>query len=112
MRQAPSIEISNALTKAGAQVRAYDPVSMSNATRLIPYVNLVNNPYDLAEGCDALVVITEWNEFKQLDFARLGEAMRRRVIIDGRNIYSGHVMRSHGFVYRGMGRGYDGAGDS
>ena len=112
MREAPSIEIAEGLRKEGAQLRGYDPVSMPNAARLMPYVELTDNPYDLSAGCDALVVITEWNEFKQLDFARLGKLMRGKVMIDGRNIYSGHMMRRHGFVYRGMGRGYDGAGDS
>lgn len=110
MRDAPAIDIAHELNKAGAEVYGYDPVAMPNAARLMPYMFLANDPYDLAVPCDALVVVTEWNEFKQLDFARLGRVMSGNVIIDGRNIYGGQAMRSHGFVYRGIGRGYDGAG--
>jgi UDPglucose 6-dehydrogenase len=70
----------------------------------------MENPYDMADGCDALVVCTEWNEFKQLDLGRIHRVMRQPVIVDGRNIYDPKAVIDHGFKYRGIGRGYDGDG--
>ena len=107
MREAPSIEITEALQKAGAHVRCYDPVAMPNARRLLNGVGFAEDPYELARGCDALVVVTEWNEFKQLDLPRVHAEMQGNVIIDGRNIYTAQKMRELDFVYRGIGRGYN-----
>ena len=107
MREAPSAHIARMLQTAGARVRAYDPVAMKVAAREVPGVELAKNAYALAEGCDALVVITEWNEFKQLDLARIRELMDRPVLIDGRNIYDPATMEELGFYYRGVGRGYE-----
>jgi UDPglucose 6-dehydrogenase len=67
---------------------------------------MVDDPYKLAEGCDALVVCTEWNEFKHLDMARIQTLMRQPVVVDGRNIYDPVDMDALGFTYRGIGRGY------
>jgi len=108
MREAPSTHIARMLQTAGARVRAYDPVAMKVAAREVPGVELAENAYALAEGCDALVVVTEWNEFKQLDLARIRELMDRPVLIDGRNIYDPATMEELGFYYRGVGRGYEG----
>jgi UDPglucose 6-dehydrogenase len=108
MRDAPSIEIAQALQSAGAKVKGYDPVAMNGAARLLPNVQLVEDPYQLAEGCDAVVVVTDWNEFKQLNMRRVKECMSRPVIVDGRNIYEPHIMQSMGFSYVGIGRGYNG----
>ena len=83
---------------------------MTGAQRLMPEIHYFEDSYTLASGCDALVVVTEWNEFKQLDLSRLLDAMSGTVLIDGRNIYSAVEMREYGFIYRGIGRGYD-AGD-
>nr|MBC8448171.1 UDP-glucose/GDP-mannose dehydrogenase family protein [Chloroflexota bacterium] len=107
MREAPSIEIVHLLQHEGVQVKAYDPVAMENARRVLPDVTLCSDPYELAQGCDALVVITEWNEFKHLDMARIKPLMRQPVLIDGRNIYDPEAVQELGFVYRGMGRGFD-----
>ncbi len=107
MREAPSIEIAEALQSAGAHVRCYDPVAMPNARRLMNGVGFAEDPYELARGCDALVVVTEWNEFKQLDLPRVHAEMRGNVIIDGRNIYPAQKMQELDFVYRGIGRGYN-----
>ena len=107
MREAPSAHIARMLQTAGARVRAYDPVAMKVAAREVPAVELAENAYALAEGCDALVVVTEWNEFKQLDLARIRELMDRPVLIDGRNIYDPATMEELGFYYRGVGRGYE-----
>jgi UDPglucose 6-dehydrogenase len=69
-------------------------------------VTLCQDAYEVAEGADALVVVTEWNEFKHLSLPRLKESMRQPIIVDGRNIYDPEQMKALGFVYRGMGRGY------
>ena len=107
MREAPSGHIARMLQTAGAHVRAYDPVAMEVATRAVPEVELVNDPYALAEGCDALIVVTEWNEFKNLNLTRIRDLMNKPVIIDGRNIYDPERMKELGFYYRGVGRGYE-----
>ncbi len=106
MREAPSVEIIHLLQSEGAQVQAYDPVSMSNAHLYLHNVTLCQDAYQVAEGADALVVVTEWNEFRHLDLARLRAAMRQPRIVDGRNMYDPEEMRTLGFDYRGMGRGY------
>jgi UDPglucose 6-dehydrogenase len=80
---------------------------MDIAHSVIPQVQMMSDPYALAEGCDALMVITEWNEFKQLDLVRICGSMRHPLIFDGRNIYDPKEMESLGFSYRGVGRGYD-----
>jgi UDPglucose 6-dehydrogenase len=108
MREAPSIRIAARLQEFGALVRAYDPVAMENAARVMPGVQMASDPYGLAERCDALLVCTEWNEFRQLDFERLRELMRRPILVDGRNLYDPAEMRALGFHYRGLGRGSDG----
>jgi UDPglucose 6-dehydrogenase len=109
MRDAPSIDIAKALVSYGATVRAYDPVSMEVAKPLMPDVNMCSDPYITAEGCDALMIVTEWNEFKQLDLNRVRECMNQPVLFDGRNMYDPDVMANLGFKYRGLGRGYNGA---
>ncbi|MEJ5225412.1 MAG: UDP-glucose/GDP-mannose dehydrogenase family protein [Anaerolineales bacterium] len=105
MRDAPSIDIAQELNAAGAVVRGYDPVAMDVARPLLPAVDMYDNPYDMAKGCDALIVVTEWNEFKQLDLSRIKSLLNSPVIYDGRNIYDPAVMRELGFTYRGVGRG-------
>jgi len=107
IREAPALEIAGLLLQEGAVVRAYDPVAMPNAARVLPQVIMCADPYELAAGADALVVVTDWNEFKHLDLPRIKQLMRRPVIIDGRNIYEPEMMRELGFIYRGIGRGYN-----
>jgi UDPglucose 6-dehydrogenase len=104
MREAPSIEIANALLKKGAIVRAYDPAAIDKARAIMPDVEYRRNAQAVARGADAVVVVTEWNEFKQLDLTKLKRLMRRPVVVDGRNIYDPQAMRQLGFVYRGIGR--------
>jgi UDPglucose 6-dehydrogenase len=110
MRDAPSLDIAAALAAAGADVRGYDPVAMEVAASLMPDVRMMPDPYALAEGCDALIVNTEWNEFKNLDLERLKEILKQPVIMDGRNIYDPYRMRELGFRYAGVGRGFDANG--
>ena len=107
LREAPALAVAAQLLAEGARLRAYDPVGMPGATGLMPEIEMTENPYDLAEGCDALVVATEWNEFKQLDLPRLKEAMRQPVVIDGRNMYDPPKMSDLGFTYRAFGRGFN-----
>jgi UDPglucose 6-dehydrogenase len=104
MRDAPAIDIAQELTTAGAVVRAYDPVAMEVARAILPAVEMFKDPYSMAEGCDALMVITEWNEFKQLDLDKLKRLLRNPVIYDGRNIYDPQIMKTQGFTYRAIGR--------
>ncbi len=108
MREAPSVEIIRLLQNEGVRIRAYDPVAMKNAERLLRDVTLCEDVYEVAEGCDALIIVTEWNEFKNLDLQRIKAAMRLPILVDGRNLYDPQIMRSLGFVYRGVGRGYAG----
>jgi len=104
LREAPSLDIARVLLAAGAHVRAYDPAAMEGARVKLPAVEYTKDAYGLAAGADALVVVTEWNEFRHLDMGRLKASMRRPVVVDGRNIYDPAVMRGHGFTYRGIGR--------
>ncbi len=110
MREAPSLTIAEMLRDEGATVRGYDPVSMENVARTHPWIVLKNNAYDLVEGCDAVIVVTEWNEFKQLDMVRVHDLMAAPNLVDGRNIYDPATMRQYGFNYRAIGRGYNGEG--
>jgi UDPglucose 6-dehydrogenase len=104
LREAPSLDIARVLLAGGVDVRAYDPAAMDGARKILPSVEYIDDVYRLAEGADALVVVTEWNEFRHLDLARIKESMRRPVIVDGRNIYDPSTMRGLGFTYRGIGR--------
>jgi UDPglucose 6-dehydrogenase len=106
MRDAPSITIAHLLSEAGADVKGYDPVSMDVARQTMPQVTLCKDPYAAFEGSDAVVIITDWNEFKQLDMIRARSLMRQAVVVDGRNIYDPAMMQEMGFAYRGFGRGY------
>jgi UDPglucose 6-dehydrogenase len=108
MREAPSIDIAQKLVTAGAKVRAYDPAAVENARALMPAVTMFDDPYDMVKDSDAIIVITEWNEFKQLDLERIRTVMKTPILFDGRNLYNPAEVRSLGFNYRGMGRGFDG----
>jgi UDPglucose 6-dehydrogenase len=110
MRDAPSISLVHMLQHEGATIKAYDPQARENAERLLDDVVFCSDPYQVAEGVDALILVTEWNEFKQLDMGRVRSLMRQPVLIDGRNIYDPKRMTGMGFTYRGMGRGYNGEG--
>jgi len=109
MRDAPSISVVQDLVKAGAKVRGYDPVAMDVAKQVITGLDFCSDPYSVASGSDALVVMTEWNEFKNIDLGKLKSIMRQPIIIDGRNVYDPAKMADLGFHYRGFGRGYNGS---
>jgi UDPglucose 6-dehydrogenase len=104
MREAPSIRIVADLLVAGANVRAYDPAAMESARRVLTDVEYCEDEYEAARGSDALVVVTEWNQFRRLDMDRLQQLMREPNIIDLRNLYEPETMRNAGFKYLAMGR--------
>jgi UDPglucose 6-dehydrogenase len=105
MREAPAIAIIERLLELGAIVHAYDPEATGTARRLFgDRITLCEKSYDALAGADALVIITEWNEFREPNFARMRELMRRPVVFDGRNIYSPEQMHALGFTYVSIGR--------
>jgi UDPglucose 6-dehydrogenase len=105
MREAKSLEVIRLLHAAGAQIRAYDPVAMTNAKPLVPAaVTFSHSAYEAADGADAIVLVTEWNEFKFLNLERLRRLLRRPMIFDGRNLYEPDRMRRLGFEYYSIGR--------
>jgi UDPglucose 6-dehydrogenase len=106
MREAPAAEIGRALLRENALVKGYDPEAMGVAAKMMPNLQLSEDAYDLARDCDALILLTEWNEFKHLDLPKIKSLMRQPIFIDGRNLYEPEVMTRCGFIYRGVGRGY------
>ncbi len=109
MREAPSIAITQALQDHGAIVHGYDPEGMPAARELLADVHFGRDAYDIAEGADALVLVTEWDEFRALDFRRLHGLMKTPVLVDLRNVYPVREVTRHGFTYHGVGR--PGAGE-
>jgi UDPglucose 6-dehydrogenase len=106
IRESQPIDIIRMLQADGATVQAYDPVAMANASKVLPTVKLCEDAYETVTGCDAVILATEWNEFKNIDFARVKTLMRNPVIVDGRNLYDSAKLTAMGFTYRGVGRGY------
>jgi UDPglucose 6-dehydrogenase len=104
MRDAPSLSIVPALIARGAKVQAFDPEGMHEARQMLPDVDFKSDPYAVAEGADALVIITEWDQFRALDFDRIKLLMNRPVLVDLRNIYKPGDMRARGFSYSSVGR--------
>jgi UDPglucose 6-dehydrogenase len=104
MREAPSIAVVQALVDAGAKIRAYDPQGMEAAAGLLPPIDYAESAYDAAEGADCMVIVTEWNEFRSLDFKRLKRSMKTPALVDLRNIYKRAEIESQGFSYESVGR--------
>jgi UDPglucose 6-dehydrogenase len=106
IRESPAISIVEWLIKEGAKVQAYDPAAMDRARDVLPprSVLFANSAYDAAEGADALLVLTEWNEFKHLDYARIRQLLNYPIIVDGRNLLNPEEMLKLGFIYLSMGR--------
>ena len=103
IRYAPALDIIRLLLEKGAVVQAFDPQAMQASKAEIPALTLCQNPYDVAKGADALLLATEWNEFKSLDFGKIKQNMRGNVILDGRNVWDGQNLREMGFQYFGIG---------
>jgi UDPglucose 6-dehydrogenase len=106
MREAPSIPLITALTDMGATVRAYDPIGIEQARQVLAGIEFCEGPYACAKGADALVIVTEWEQFRALDFERLKGVMKRAVLVDLRNVYRSEEL--DGFAYYGVGRGGSG----
>ena len=104
MRDAPAIDIIEILVERGANVRAYDPVAMPQAAKILTRITYMENEYEAVDGADALVFITEWNQFRALDMKRIRQLMREPKIADLRNIYEPEALRELGFDYVGVGR--------
>ncbi len=106
MRDAPSLDVVPALLAAGATVRAYDPIGMEEAAKLLPGVDWAKDAYACMAGADCVAILTEWNEFRALDLERVAGLLSRPVMIDLRNIYKPAEMREAGFEYHSVGRPY------
>ncbi|MGE0152522.1 MAG: UDP-glucose/GDP-mannose dehydrogenase family protein [Reyranellaceae bacterium] len=104
MRDSPALDIVPALQQAGARIRAYDPEGMGEARKLLPGVEFCAGAYEAMRGADAVAIVTEWNEFRALDFDQMKALLRRPVVVDLRNVYNPADMRAAGFVYRSIGR--------
>jgi UDPglucose 6-dehydrogenase len=104
MREAPSLKIISSLQREGAKIRAYDPKAMEVARKIFKKIEYGKDPYDVAKGSDALLIITEWNQFRNLDLKRLQKMMKSPVFLDFRNIYEPAKMREMGFKYFAVGR--------
>jgi len=104
MRKAPSIEIIQMLQKEEAKIKVYDPVAIPVAKGILKEVTYCKDSYDTANGCDALVILTEWEEFKKLDLKKIKKLMKAPIIVDGRNIFEPGKMKSLGFIYKSIGR--------
>jgi UDPglucose 6-dehydrogenase len=105
IRDAAALEIIHLLQNEGAHVHAYDPQAMENAAKVLKNVKLCEDPYQVADGADALLLATEWNEFKQIDFGQIIKLLRNPVILDGRNLWDSEHLKAIGFTYIGIGRG-------
>lgn len=104
MREAPSIPLINGLIDFGATVRAYDPIGMEQARKELPEIEYCKDAYECARQADALVIVTEWRQFRALDLKRIKQEMKHPVVVDLRNIYRPDEMAAHGFTYDSIGR--------
>lgn len=106
IRESPAIAIIESLIAEGCRVRAYDPAATRRAAEVLPAssVSFADSPYEAAENADAMLVLTEWQEFKSLDLSRIRKALRYPIVIDGRNLFSASDMQKHGFIYLSIGR--------
>ncbi|MFH1062496.1 MAG: UDP-glucose/GDP-mannose dehydrogenase family protein [Candidatus Omnitrophota bacterium] len=104
LRSAPAIDIINMLQAEGARVKAYDPKAMEHARELLPNVDFCKNAYDAVKGCDALVIVTEWPEFKDLSLTKIKKLLKHPIVIDARNMFDPKKMKKLGFKYTSVGR--------
>ena len=105
IRMSPAIELCHRLLKEGARLRVYDPRAMEKAQTLLKDVTFVKDMNEVAEGCDALVIATEWEEFKKLDLERVSKTLTHPILLDGRNLFDPAEMERLGFIYKSIGRG-------
>ena len=104
MRDSPAIDIINLLINDGAEIVAYDPIAIENAKKIPLSINYAKDEYDCAKDADLLILVTDWNEFKKIDFKKIKTLMKKPNIIDSRNIYDPENLKKLGFNYVGVGR--------
>jgi UDPglucose 6-dehydrogenase len=105
MREAPSIPLVRGLVERGAEVAAFDPVAREQAEKVLQGVEFAPNAYSAADGADALVIVTEWDEFRALDLDKIAASMRGKTLVDLRNVYDPEEAQEAGLAYYGVGRG-------
>jgi UDPglucose 6-dehydrogenase len=104
IREAPALENIEALLNAGANITVYDPEAMDNVKKLIPGITYCHTAYAALDDADALMIFTEWPQFRTPDFEKMGKLLKEKVIFDGRNLYELATMKEHGFTYYSIGR--------
>ncbi len=104
IREAPALYVIDELLKKGFTIKAYDPEAMNNFKKKFPTITYCGNPYDVVDGVDGLVILTEWNEFKEADLNKVKSLLKKPLVIDGRNVYSPEKMKNLGFTYISTGR--------
>jgi UDPglucose 6-dehydrogenase len=104
IRQSPSIDIIQLLLKEGAQIRCFDPLAMENSRKILPTLTYCQDEYETAEHCDALVIATEWNQFRNLNLLKIKKLLKSPILLDLRNLYEPSQVKSLGFIYEGVGR--------
>jgi UDPglucose 6-dehydrogenase len=104
IRKSPAIDIINLLLKESACIRCFDPLAMENTKNILPDLTYCQDEYESAKGCDALVIATEWNQFRNLDLLKIKKLLKSPVLIDLRNLYDPEKAKVLGFVYKGVGR--------
>jgi len=107
IRESPAINIIRSLIKKGASISAFDPAGMEASKQVLNEVNYVQNIYDAARDADALIILTEWNEFRNLDWDRMKTLLRSPIVVDLRNIYEPGRMKARGINYHCVGRSYE-----
>ena len=104
IRKSPSIDIIKLLLKEGAQIGCFDPLAIENFRRILPDLTYCQDEYETAEHCDALVIATEWNQFRNLDLLKIKKLLKSPILLDLRNLYEPATLKSLGFTYEGVGR--------
>jgi len=104
IRKSPAIDIVNLLLKEGAHIRCFDPLAMDNTRKILPNLTYCQDEYETAQGSDALVIATEWNQFRNLDLLKIKKLLKSPIMLDLRNLYDPAVLKSLGFIYEGVGR--------
>ena len=104
IRESPSVDVIQLLLKEGAQIRCFDPLAMENTRKIIPSLTYCQDEYETAQSSDALVIATEWNQFRNLDLLRIKKYLKKPILFDLRNLYDPDALKSLGFFYEGVGR--------
>ena len=104
IRKSPSIDIVKLLLKEGAKIRCFDPLAMDNTKNILPNLTYCQDEYETAEHCEALVIATEWNQFRNLDLSKIKKLLKTPILLDLRNLYEPEKVKTLGFTYEGVGR--------